>query len=117
MVTKAEKVEARERLRGYLAKPGRFLYSIPHVARSGMSRVIRIHYMTEDGSLYYLSRNIALALGWSYDRKHEGVRVQGCGMDMVFHTLETLSGALYNPGDKYDREAHFRLTKVERHHV
>lgn len=117
MVTKAEKEEACERLRAYLAKPGRFLYSIPHVARSGMSRVIRIHYMTENGALYYLSRNIATAVGWPYDRKHEGIRVRGCGMDMVFHTLYTLSGTLYNQGSEYDREACYRLTRVERHHV
>lgn len=47
------------------------------------------------GRPFYLGRLAATALGWAYDHKNEGVKVDGCGMDMAFHTVYSLSSVLF----------------------
>lgn len=81
-------------------KPGATVYTlIRHVSKSGMSRVIDVFVIQDakDGSGPYLRRfswSAAVALGWSYDRRHEGVKVSGCGMDMAFHLVSSLCHAV-----------------------
>lgn len=70
---------------------------VRHVSASGMSRVIQLLTFI-DGEPRYLGFHAARLLGWSYDRKHEGIKVQGCGMNMCFHTVYTLAQALYKDG-------------------
>lgn len=83
-----------------LIRPGATVYTlIRHVSSSGMSRVIDVFAIQDakDGSGPYLRRfswSAAIALGWSYDRKHEGVKVSGCGMDMAFHLVSSLCYAV-----------------------
>ena len=97
-VSKQAQHEARERLRR-LVKPGDTLYCIlRHVARSGMMRVIDL-VKAEDGEILHLGYDAALALGWPYDRRREGVRVAGCGMDMGFHLVYSLAHALSERGE------------------
>jgi len=86
--------EAREKLREFV-KPGATVYTIiRHVSRSGMTRVID-PYIIEDGEPRWIGRYVSDALSWSYDDKKQGVRVGGCGMDMGFHLVYTLSIALF----------------------
>ena len=93
--TKAEQTEAIERLREWL-KPGDKVYCIlRHVSSSGMSRTISLIVWLPDGSKRDLSWNVATALGWSFDEKRQGIRVSGCGMDMGFHVVYTLSSVLF----------------------
>ena len=42
--------------------------------------------------------NAAKALGYTMDRDREGLRVSGCGMDMGFHVVYSLSRVLYPDG-------------------
>ena len=92
-----ERQEAIERLKEWV-KPGDTLWTqIKHVSRSGMSRVIQVVKL-ENNEPSWLGYNIALALGWSYDRQREGVRVGGCGMDMGFHLVYELSHVLWPDG-------------------
>lgn len=67
------------------------------------------------GRPFYLGRLAATALGWTYDDKNEGVKVNGCGMDMAFHTVYSLSSVLFRdlPGEAYrDRtDAGYWLSK------
>jgi hypothetical protein len=102
---KAAQVEAIERLREYLS-PGDTVYCIiRHVSRSGMSRVIQPIKFTDTGPVY-LGYSAANALGWGYDRKHEGVKVNGCGMDMAFHLVDCLSQVLFwREGEYQDYKA------------
>lgn len=80
----------RERVR-----PGMSIwYLVTHVARSGMSRRIRF-YIIEDGAPICISYDIATVLDWSFHRDDRAVIVQGWGMDMAFHTVETLSRSLW----------------------
>src|SRR5690606_2034174 len=98
MVSKQEQQEARERLRKYI-KPGDTIYCIlRHVSRSGMTRVIDLVTVRDDGEILHIGYNAAAALGWTYDREREGVRVSGCGMDMGFHLVYSLAHALFSGG-------------------
>ena len=98
IISKQEQQEARERLRKYI-KPGDTIYCIlRHVSKSGLTRVIDL-VKVEDGEILNIGYNAALALGWPYDRRREGVRVSGCGMDMGFHLVYSLAHALFS-GDQ-----------------
>jgi hypothetical protein len=105
MTTKAqlsERAEAIESLRAEF-KPGDKVRTIlRHCSASGMSRSISpINLSVDDKgrvSAWDCSYPVSLALGYSMDRNHYGVRVQGCGMDMGFHLVYSLSRALYPDG-------------------
>jgi hypothetical protein len=81
-------------------KPGDTLYTtVTHVARSGMSRSIKLFVM-ENGAPMERSWAASRLLGYSLDEKHGGVKIGGCGMDMGFHLVYTLSRALFRDGFK-----------------
>lgn len=99
---RAEIDAAVEKLREFL-KPGDTVFGIvKHVSKSGMSRSISFYkmYQREDGQIDYLwlSHLFATALDWPFDEKHEAVKVQGCGMDMIFHTVYSVSRRLFPQG-------------------
>lgn len=97
--SKSDREAAIARLHEYL-NPGDTVYAIVrHVSRSGMSRVIQFLKMSPSGDRpYYLGLEIATALGWQYSFTHNGVKVQGCGMDMAFHTVYTLGRVMWPNG-------------------
>ena len=68
---------------------------VKHVSRSGLMRVIDVLTVDDDGGIYSISPLVARALGWRWDSRHGGVRVDGCGMDMGFHLAHHLSYALH----------------------
>lgn len=69
-----------------------FIATIPSVSRSGMSRTMKfaIIYKGEFTNITYL---MAKVLGKNLNR-HDAISVSGCGMDMVFHTLDCIHAAL-----------------------
>jgi hypothetical protein len=77
--------------------PGETIYTkLCHVSKSGMSRVI---------DLYVIRDNEPLRISWSvgqlcegYDRKYEGAKVHGCGMDTGFHLVYNLGMILFPNG-------------------
>lgn len=80
-----------------LLKPGSTVYGIVRtVSRSGMSRTIDFFVMpTKKGDRpMYLSGYMATLLGYTRDSSG-ALRVSGCGMDMVFHTVYNLSSVLF----------------------
>lgn len=94
-------LEAVARLRQWL-KPGDTVYTIlRHVSSSGMSRDISLVYIKPRAkagqSIFDLDYNAQMALGWPA-AKRAGIRVGGCGMDMGFHTVYTLSSILFPDG-------------------
>jgi len=104
-MTKAQKAE-RERaivaLREHI-KPGDTVYTVlDHVSKSGMSRNIRvlIPYTREDGSVDFLHPNylVAQAIGARQAKRGDGIVMGGCGMDMGFHLVSTLSRVLFPDG-------------------
>lgn len=93
---RAEKDEALARLRETV-RPGDTLRTIlRHVSASGMTRHIDV-VKVEDGDVRYLTAQVALACG--YRRAKDGsLVVGGCGMDMGFSVVYTLSDRLYGHG-------------------
>jgi len=92
-----------------ILKPGDTVYSVVrHVSQSGRTRVIDF-YIFQDNKPLYLSGYIAAALDMKRANKgHWGIKVSGCGMDMCFHVVYSLSMTLYCP-DKYDHDAAYSL--------
>jgi hypothetical protein len=105
-VSEQEKVEALERLHEWL-KPGDTVFTVlRHRSASGMLRSISLLKVTAKGGgrsgeepdvLCFDGNAVRVGLG-SYDQRHEGVRVGGCGMDMGFHLVYELSRALFKGG-------------------
>lgn len=93
-----EKEESIERLQKLFAGDNNpTVYTIlRHVSASGLTRDISLVYV-KDGQLYNLTYSAALALGWPISERSgsRAIRVGGCGMDMGFHLVYTLSSVLF----------------------
>lgn len=108
----AARLEAIAQLREWI-KPGDTVYTVlDHVSASGMSRAIRVVVpmtYTNDGdpdSTRVDFRHPNWAVGKALDLRHwkrngreqDALVVGGCGMDMGFHLVNSLSYALYGDG-------------------
>lgn len=96
-----EKQEAIAELREMLPVGATVYTVLRHVSKSGMSRDISLHIVTQD-SIRTITYLAALALG---DKVKEvggvsAIRVNGCGMDMGWNLVYCLSNALYPNGFK-----------------
>jgi hypothetical protein len=79
-------------------KPGdTLLTNVEHTARSGMTRKISL-FVIRDNTPMRLSAIAARALRWGYDDKMGAVVVAGCGMDMGFQLVYSLSSVLFAGG-------------------
>jgi len=99
-LTKQEKINEREHSRERLAamlNPGDTVYTmVRSVSSSGMSRTMSL-YLVKDNRLMNITYYAAHALEWPLVEKNGSrvLRVGGCGMDMGFHTVYTLSRVLF----------------------
>lgn len=99
-IAEQEKQEAIEMLRK-LAPPGSTIYGIVRkVSASGMSRTIDFYAVGEDRQPDYLTGYFARVLGWT--RTNRGLRVNGCGMDMIFHTVYEAAGVVWHGTSEYE---------------
>lgn len=101
-VSKTEQNEAFETLHKML-KPGDTVYTIvERVSKSGMSRVIRVVLMKcgDNNEPYTLHPNYSISklLGLTRPEKCEGMKIDGCGMDMGFQIVYLLGMALWPNG-------------------
>ncbi len=106
--------EALNSLREWMPK-GTVVYTIlRHVSASGMSRDISLVVFPKD-SQYPIHPNYsaAKALGWRLVARNGStcIRVGGCGMDMGFHLVHTISSKLYawDENGKYVSEGAYAL--------
>lgn len=67
-----------------------------HRSQSGMSRAISVLYNERD-----VSWLVARATGFKFNQRWGGLTVTGCGMDMGFHLVYSLSRALYGEHGAY----------------
>lgn len=96
-ITKTERDEAIADLRALL-QPGDTIYTrINHVARSGMTRVIDL-FVIRDNELRRITWQACMATATTYNRKHDGMRMDGCGMDMCFAAVYSLGRTLWPDG-------------------
>ena len=93
--TEAERQESITRLKELVEKGNRTVYTVlRHVSRSGMSRLIDC-YVIVDNQPQWISYHVARACDMTFDEKRESVRVGGCGMDMGYHIVYSLSRVLF----------------------
>ena len=88
-----QKEEAIATLKGILKEGDTVWTVLRHVSSSGMSRCIDV-YIIRDNEPRWLSYYAAKALGWRYSDSKESVVVDGCGMNMGFHLVDSLGWAL-----------------------
>lgn len=93
-----EQEEALAHLRE-IVRPGDRIYGIVRsVSKSGMSRVISFYKLTAEGPLY-LTGWIGKAIGYRrVDGWRDGLRVNGCGMDMIFAVVYELGRVIFPNG-------------------
>jgi hypothetical protein len=105
-----KRAEAYVFLRSVLPKGSTVYTILKHVSRSGMTRGIDCYALTveADGNGGTVARPLWIT-SWvghaidspqpiDYWRKSLGLKVGGCGMDMGFHVVNSLSCALYDDG-------------------
>lgn len=106
-VKQIERQKAIERLQTLLS-PGDTVYTIcTHVSQSGMMRYItclipsKIKVKDKDApTILNISYLVAKVLEWKMAPEGNRIKVQGCGMDMGFHTVYELSSAIFKDKTK-----------------
>lgn len=82
-------------------KERRILCSVKHVSSSGMTRTIAMREVSvgKDGQVSILQFDWFFEqLGYRYDKNHNGISVGGCGMDMIFATINSIASTLQYRG-------------------
>ena len=91
------KEQAIEQLREEI-KEGDTLYTqLNHVSKSGMTRHIAVRQIKDDYP-YNWTYVVAKALGSKVSDRYDGIKREGCGMDMGFDLIYNLSHVLYGDG-------------------
>lgn len=104
--SKQEQAEALARLREWI-KPGDTVRVVlRNVSRSGMSREIGV-VLIKDGVTLHPNHAVACVLGERLG-KRDGVIVGGCGMDMGFHLVYSLSRRMFPDGFGVESEGGIR---------
>ena len=103
-----EKNDAICKLKEFI-KPGDTIYTtLKHVSKSGMMRVIDL-FIIEDNEPRRITSLACRATENSYNDRHEGMRMDGCGMDMGFAAVYELSQTLFSEGfDCVQKTAKYR---------
>ena len=95
-----EKIAALKQLKDIMkkCKDKKCFAIVTHVSNSGMSRNIHFMAITKRGDMYNLDGFIHRITGYSFSSNYEGLRIGGCGMDMIFNTLYNLNSyaLMYN---------------------
>jgi hypothetical protein len=85
-----ERNEAIASLKEWL-KPSTVVYTVLRsVSSSGISRTLDL-YVVLNHEMVRITWSTAKVLEWTYDRRKEALRVNGCGMDMGYHAVHCLS--------------------------
>lgn len=92
--SKTYQAEARETLSETLTPDSTIYTIIRHVSASGMQRQIDF-YVIQNDTPRRISFAVAALLQLPYSNKYEAVTVNGCGMDMCWDTVYSLSRVLY----------------------
>ncbi len=103
--SQAERAESLAALRKVMRKGSTVYVSVGHASRSGMSRTIHVRTIAKNVPSqwdWHVARVLGLPL------KEDGVRIDGCGMDMGFHLVYCLGRALWPKGGKLPKGAYGR---------
>jgi hypothetical protein len=104
---------AREQILTHYLKEGDTVYTVLRsVSSSGMSRTLSLK-VARDGKILDLTYYASILLDWPLVEVNgsRALRVGGCGMDMGFHTVYTLSSILFREeGQALHCDAGYALT-------
>jgi len=96
MTKKQERQEAIEYIKKHINKGDTLYTKIVKVSPSGMSRQITVLDI-KDNTPSYWSYYVSKILGYTL-KDNGAIFVKGCGMDMGFHVIYSLSQTLFNDG-------------------
>jgi hypothetical protein len=105
---------AREQLLTYYLSEGDTVYTVLRsVSSSGMSRKISLK-VAKDGKILDLTYYASILLDWPLVEVNgsRALRVGGCGMDMGFHTVYTLSRVLFRVEGQTSPDAGYVLKQA-----
>lgn len=102
--TKKERLESLEKLENIMAGANkRLVFANLNASASGMSRTFNI-YVIKDNELYDITRLVASITDNTFTKDGK-MRIQGCGMDMLFETCyEINTESRYLRGLAYDHD-------------
>lgn len=84
------------------------LYTVlRNVSSSGMSRVIDV-YIIRDNKPVWISHLVSQVTHYKRDKKYNGLKVGGCGMDMGFAVAYDFSSTVFPTGFRYRKNEHHR---------
>lgn len=88
-----DQIEALKSLRRHLRKGAKVYTILRHRSAEGTSRFIDL-YVVKQNEPIRITWSAALLLEWSYSTRWEALRVDGCGTDVGFEAVSSLSGVL-----------------------
>lgn len=89
-------------------KRRKMLVYVHHVAPSGMSRTLRFTFIDSYGDP--LNADLIISKVAGETRTYDGVRVKGCGMDMIFATLNCfLIGMGVKPSESFKYASNYTM--------
>lgn len=110
--TKSEKQEALDKLKSWIKKGDTIHTTVKHVSKSGMTRHISVRHLKATDNperpvnVSNYDYHVARVLDLPEAPNYQGVKIGGCGMDMGFHLVYSLSRALFKdePKGEGDRD-------------
>ena len=104
--------DAKKQLLAHYVSEGSTVYTVLRsVSSSGMSRTLSLK-VAKDGKILDLTYYAGIVLDWPIVEVNgsRALRVGGCGMDMGFHTVYTLSRVLFREeGEQLHCDAGYAL--------
>lgn len=87
----------------YVTEGTRVYTSLRKVSPSGMTRHYSL-FIVQGQSIVDITYYAAHALGWTLSETtgRRTIKVQGCGMDMSFHLVSSLSAVLFHGQERAD---------------
>lgn len=97
-VSEKERLESIKQLKKWIRRGDTVYTVLRHVSRSGMMRHIGVILIRDRGkTILHPNWHVSQILGYP-QAPGDGLKVGGCGMDMGFHLVYSLSAALFNDG-------------------
>jgi hypothetical protein len=105
--------EQIELIKNYGIKQGMTIYTVlRHCSSSGMTRAIGLHAVAKDKTIIRLDY-LAVQLGvGSFNKKHGGITVSGCGMDMGFDLVYRLSRKIFKRSKSHKNDGGYAIKQT-----
>jgi len=82
--------EMKQNAISLLSKTDRIYCILRSVTKSGTCRSISFHVVDNNKNILNINYYISVILGYKFNKAYDGLRIEGCGMDMGFHVVNSL---------------------------